>query len=73
MSLNINGYTFCSIIIGIVTLALFATRRWFNHDPREPPLASQSIPFIGHLVGLWQNKFNYYLTLKYALRERREE
>ncbi|KAI1841468.1 hypothetical protein JX266_012308 [Neoarthrinium moseri] len=35
----------------------------FGHDPREPPPASQSIPFIGHMVGLWQRKFNYYVEL----------
>ncbi|KAK4156498.1 cytochrome P450 [Chaetomidium leptoderma] len=52
-----------AIIIGLVTLGYFATRKMFGHDPREPPLAPSSIPIIGHLVGLSRSKFNYYVEL----------
>ncbi|CAN8100028.1 unnamed protein product [Discula destructiva] len=34
-----------------------------SHDPREPPLAPQSIPVVGHLIGLSRSKFNYYVEL----------
>ncbi|KUI57390.1 Cytochrome P450 71A12 [Cytospora mali] len=50
--------------VGIVTLAYIATRKLFSHDPREPPLAPQSIPIIGHLIGLSRSKFNYYMVQK---------
>ncbi|KEY64692.1 hypothetical protein S7711_02891 [Stachybotrys chartarum IBT 7711] len=35
----------------------------FGHDAREEPLAPQSIPFVGHLAGPSQRKFNYYVDL----------
>ncbi|KAK7752917.1 hypothetical protein SLS62_005076 [Diatrype stigma] len=50
-------------ITGVVTLAYLAVRRLFGHDPREPPLAPQSIPIIGHLIGLSRRKFDYYVDL----------
>ncbi|KUI69476.1 25-hydroxycholesterol 7-alpha-hydroxylase [Cytospora mali] len=49
--------------IGVITLAFFATYKMFSHDPREPPLAPQSIPIVGHMVGLSRSKFNYYVDL----------
>ncbi|RYP77947.1 hypothetical protein DL771_000806 [Monosporascus sp. 5C6A] len=54
---------FLFIFTGVVTLTYFATRKMFGHDPREPPLAPQSIPIVGHLVGLSRSKFNYYVDL----------
>ncbi|TVY82184.1 hypothetical protein LSUE1_G005854, partial [Lachnellula suecica] len=36
----------------------------FGQDAREPPLAPQSIPIIGHMVGLSKSKFNYYVNLR---------
>ncbi|KAI0378109.1 cytochrome P450 [Hypomontagnella monticulosa] len=58
-----NDSTFILILTGAITLAYFATRRMFGHDPREPPLAPQSIPIIGHMLGLSRSKFNYYVDL----------
>ncbi|KAI0390025.1 cytochrome P450 [Xylariaceae sp. FL0594] len=37
--------------------------KMFGHDPREPPLAPQSIPLVGHMVGMSRGKFNYYVDL----------
>ncbi|KAI1103911.1 cytochrome P450 [Jackrogersella minutella] len=51
------------IFVGIVTLTYFCTRKMFGHDPREPPLAPQAIPIVGHMVGLSRSKFNYYVDL----------
>lgn len=55
------------VLLGILTLSYFAARRMFgsSHDPREPPLAPQSIPILGHLIGLSRLKFNYYVDLRY--------
>ena len=33
-------------------------------DPREPPLVSGFIPYIGHVIGLMRSKFNYYVELR---------
>ncbi|KAL7620712.1 hypothetical protein AAE478_009709 [Parahypoxylon ruwenzoriense] len=55
--------TLLLIFVGVVTLTYFATRKIFGHDPREPPLAPQAIPVLGHMVGLSPSKFNYYVDL----------
>ncbi|OTA56766.1 putative cytochrome P450 [Hypoxylon sp. EC38] len=51
------------VFISIFSLTCLAIRKTFGHDPREPPLAPQSIPLIGHMVGLSRSKFNYYVDL----------
>src|SRR4051812_16184723 len=58
--------TLLLVSIGVVTLIYFAASKMFGHDRREPPLARQSIPFIGHMLGLFQSKFNYYVDLRYC-------
>lgn len=54
------------VLLGVLVLSFFAARTMFgsSHDPREPPLAPQSIPIVGHLVGLSRSKFNYYVELR---------
>ncbi|KAK2593009.1 hypothetical protein QQS21_009299 [Conoideocrella luteorostrata] len=53
--------------VGLVTLAYLASCKLFGHDRREPPLAPQSIPLIGHVIGLARNKFDYYVQLRHVL------
>lgn len=36
----------------------------FGHDCREPPLAPQSVPLVGHMIGMSRSKFNYYVDLR---------
>lgn len=52
------------VLTGVLTLIYYAIRKMFGHDAREPPLAPQSIPIIGHMVGLSRSKFNYYVNLR---------
>lgn len=54
--------------LGIVGIALFNRRSSEHKEEKisEPPWASTSIPYIGHVIGLMQNKFNYYVQLRYA-------
>ena len=33
-------------------------------DPREPPLVSGVVPYVGHVIGLMRSKFNYYVQLR---------
>ncbi|KAI1382665.1 cytochrome P450 [Hypoxylon trugodes] len=63
MFFSSSSPVFILILTGAITLTYFVTRRMFGHDPREPPLAPQSIPIVGHIVGLSQSKFNYYVEL----------
>lgn len=66
MAFPANNSTLILLFIGVVTIATVAARKMFSHDPREPPLAPQSIPIIGHMIGLSRSKFNYYVDLRYA-------
>lgn len=54
------------VLLVVLSLSFFAARKMFgpSHDPREPPLAPQSIPVVGHLIGLSRSKFNYYVDLR---------
>ncbi|KAI2625674.1 cytochrome P450 [Hypoxylon sp. NC1633] len=63
MSSKVSNSTLIFILAGVVTTAYFAARKMFGHDPREPPLAPQSIPIIGHMLGLSRSKFNYYTEI----------
>lgn len=67
MSSSANDPILIFILTGVVTLTYFATRKMFGHDSREPPLAPQSIPIIGHILGLSRSKFNYYVDLRYTV------
>jgi hypothetical protein len=64
MSSAATNSTLTVALIGIITLVYFITRKMFGYDPREPPSAPQSIPFIGHVLGLSRSKFNYYIALR---------
>lgn len=33
-------------------------------EPPEPPIATATIPIVGHLIGLSRQKFNYYINLR---------
>ncbi|KAI7782080.1 hypothetical protein LA080_013888 [Diaporthe eres] len=63
MAFPANNSTLLLLLIGVVTIVTIAARKMFSQDPREPPLAPQSIPIIGHMVGLSRSKFNYYVDL----------
>lgn len=63
--ISVNQIICLSVVGACAVVYLFASKM-FGHDPREPPLAPQSIPFIGHMVGLSRSKFNYYVQLRYA-------
>lgn len=35
-----------------------------KHDPREPPILPQTIPVVGHVIGMIQKKGRYYVQLR---------
>jgi lipid-A-disaccharide synthase-like uncharacterized protein len=50
------------LIVGLLLVGLHYCVQFLTtkHDPREPPLISPKIPFIGHLVGLLRYGLAYY-------------
>lgn len=54
-----------SAVVGIVSASLMAALFAGKRDPREPPFAKASIPFIGHIIGISRKSFNYYTQLRY--------
>jgi hypothetical protein len=58
--------TLLALFAGVVAVAYFVTHRMLGHDRREPPLAPQSVPPVGHMVGMSRSKFNYYVDLRYG-------
>lgn len=62
----VDGPVVLLVLLGVLTFSYLAARKMFgsSHDPREPPLAPQSIPVVGHLIGLSRSKFNYYVDLR---------
>lgn len=52
-----------AVIGGIYILLDYFLR--VNHDPREPPLIPQKIPFVGHIIGLIRLKIKYYAKIRY--------
>jgi hypothetical protein len=61
--ISLTDPAFFVALTGTVAVAFLATRMLFGHDSREPPLAPQSIPFIGHIIGLSKSNFNYYVGI----------
>ena len=37
-----------------------------SHDPREPPLVTSRVPFIGHILGLLRHGTRYYQMTRYG-------
>ncbi|KAI1109257.1 cytochrome P450 [Nemania sp. NC0429] len=59
----LNHSNLLALVAGVVATAYLVTRKMFGHDRREPPLAPQSVPLIGHMIGMSRSKFNYYVDL----------
>lgn len=64
---NVDGQSVAIVVsISVLSLALVVIRKATSthHNPREPPLAPQSIPLIGHIIGLSRRNFEYYVDLR---------
>lgn len=64
---NVDGQSVAIVVsISALSLALVVIRKATSthHHPREPPLAHQSIPLIGHIIGLSRRNFEYYVDLR---------
>ncbi|RHZ56263.1 cytochrome P450 [Aspergillus thermomutatus] len=52
-----------SLSLVVVTLIIIAGSALFlriRHDPREPPVVHNGIPFIGHMIGFVRHGVDYY-------------
>ncbi|KAH6716877.1 cytochrome P450 [Leptodontidium sp. 2 PMI_412] len=59
----LDGYT-PSIILGIAAVVLVCWQRLsVKCDPQEPPLLKPSIPYIGHIIGLFRYNGEYFEKL----------
>lgn len=52
------------LIIVYITIQYFATRKV---DPREPPVISSTLPYLGHILGILQNGGKYYKMIRYII------
>ena len=59
MALGNSAVLAITTALGLGAIAVFLSSRR-QHDPREPQLAKQSPPLVGHLLGLLWNG-NAYL------------
>lgn len=51
----------------IVTVFVINSKSLFGvkYDPREPPIISHPIPFIGHVIGMFRHGAKYFDFIKY--------
>ncbi|KAJ5358371.1 cytochrome P450 [Penicillium cataractarum] len=47
------------LALGLVSALGYAIYHGTRHDPREPPVISSGIPFIGHLIGIARHGIEY--------------
>ncbi|KAI6369736.1 hypothetical protein MCOR25_004365 [Pyricularia grisea] len=68
---QIKGLNIVTLAIAGSVILIFILDRLLvpSHDVREPPLASTSIPLIGHIIGFARNSFVYYSMLTEKIRK----
>lgn len=54
-------FSLALITILYATVQYFATRKI---DPREPPIVSSTLPYLGHVLGTLQNGNKYYKMIR---------
>ena len=54
------------LAIAILLALLYALSHYqeSKHDSQEPPFLPQKVPFIGHIIGMIQQKTRYYVHLR---------
>ena len=62
------NFTYLIILVAVCTL-------WFlldyfyapKHVPNEPPVVTQTIPYVGHIIGLLRHGLKYYEMTRYTI------
>ena len=60
MAGTFNLITLFSVAAALLIWFVLDRRYAPKHSPREPPMVSSSIPYIGHILGLLQYGTRYY-------------
>jgi hypothetical protein len=55
------------LAVGMGIYGVLARLLGNKQDPREPPLVSATIPYIGHVIGMMRKPLSYYVELRYEL------
>jgi hypothetical protein len=59
------------LVIASFTLTVFfiAANRFLSvkYDPREPPIISHPVPFVGHVIGMFKHGAKYFDFIKYSI------
>lgn len=48
---------------GVAYLALWMAI-WLTHDPEEPPVVLNSIPFLSPIFGIIEKRWRFFLSLR---------
>ncbi|KAH8799368.1 cytochrome P450 [Xylogone sp. PMI_703] len=64
--INFNSLVVVNVSFSFIVLLILSLIRYLSleHDPREPPLIPQSVPIIGHLLGLHRHGVEYFNILR---------
>lgn len=54
------------VVVGVAAYFGFARNTESQTDPREPPVVTTTVPYVGHVIGLMRSNFNYYVQLRYV-------
>jgi hypothetical protein len=59
-----------SFVLTILTILTIALASLFSvkYDPREPPIISHPIPYVGHVIGMFTHGAKYFDFIKYVIR-----
>ncbi len=63
LSPDASSWTVVALVLAGV-LCFFMRLRLPKHDPQEPVLIPQAIPYIGHVLGIIKHGFGYYKLIQ---------
>jgi hypothetical protein len=54
------------IVSWVLITLLIVAKRFFaiEYDPREPPIISHPIPYVGHVIGMFRHGASYFDFIK---------
>jgi hypothetical protein len=64
----LDQYRLLLVLFCLGVVIVIASKRIFDvkYDPREPPIISHPIPFIGHVIGMFKHGASYFDFIKYV-------
>lgn len=66
MEMSSQSALFAFFLVTSAAIFLLNRKVLTMHEPREPPVVPASLPYVGHVIGIMWNKFNYYVQLRYV-------